>query len=141
MAEAAGGTRRQCRCPLCGEMIIAASEEECVAHIQSCSGFRKYHPNHAAQPDFSSATQPAEAEDLWPTLYSIARDGGGVEELKVKQLRRIIELSGSTHGDCVEKVDLQQRCVEAATAYVQKEGGGDPGSQGGGSSDVNSGER
>ena len=41
------GGSRHCRCPLCGKMIVAASMEECVAHMQSCSAFAQVHPTTA----------------------------------------------------------------------------------------------
>ena len=35
---------KQCRCVLCGEMILAETQEDCVAHMQVCEAFCRVHP-------------------------------------------------------------------------------------------------
>ena len=36
--------RRECRCFLCGEMIVATCEEDCNKHMAQCRAFRGVHP-------------------------------------------------------------------------------------------------
>ena len=43
-SDSSGGEMRNCRCPLCGQLVIAASMEECVAHMQTCKAFGQVHP-------------------------------------------------------------------------------------------------
>lgn len=45
------GGARQCRCPLCGQQIEAETEEECVKHMEGCSGFAGVHPDGSGTPN------------------------------------------------------------------------------------------
>ena len=37
-------TKKYCQCVLCGETIIADSQEECTAHMEVCQAFQNTHP-------------------------------------------------------------------------------------------------
>lgn len=36
--------KRTCRCPLCGEIIVANNQEECIEHMSNCKAFASVHP-------------------------------------------------------------------------------------------------
>eukprot|EP01047_Picozoa_sp_COSAG01_P045081 COSAG01_NODE_4127_length_5326_cov_3.238569_11_plen_374_part_00 len=56
-AAAAEGLRR-CRCPLCGQMIIATNQDECVAHMEHCAAFVGVHgADGTSEPDVSYLTE------------------------------------------------------------------------------------
>ncbi|OEU11188.1 hypothetical protein FRACYDRAFT_246300 [Fragilariopsis cylindrus CCMP1102] len=37
-------TKKYCQCVLCGETIVADSQEECTAHMEVCQAFQNTHP-------------------------------------------------------------------------------------------------
>jgi hypothetical protein len=43
MEQGGSDASRMVRCPLCEKPFKASSEEECVKHMENCSGFRKRH--------------------------------------------------------------------------------------------------
>jgi hypothetical protein len=49
---------RRCRCPLCGQMITATNQDECVAHMEHCAAFVGVHgADGTSEPDVSYLTE------------------------------------------------------------------------------------
>ena len=134
-------TTKYCPCVLCGETIVATTEEDCIAHMQVCSTFGNVHPegkatnpnaiytktktNEPAAPTITIAAgvaaSPTNNEDETRTAATAASRGGivEVEHMSVTQLRRYIQQAGLSSDDCLEKSELQQRAHEATVRTSQ----------------------
>lgn len=98
---------KQCRCVLCGEMIEAETQEDCIAHMQACAAFRRVHPEGG--PTNPNGVYPeGEARRARATEPAVE-----VEHMSVKQLKRTISEAGLTHADCLEKSELRTRARQA----------------------------
>jgi len=112
---------RHCRCPLCGVLIVAQNQEECIEHMSTCSAFTGVHPpgqptnfqfynqektkkTTRTKPEASDATEPKVGPILGDDLY----------QMNVKQLKQYIKAAGLEHDDCIEKVELRSRAEEAS---------------------------
>ena len=79
---------RQVLCPLCGQLLVASSEEECVQHISNCSGFDKKHGQNARERrkekmarKMSGASEAARKTNRTATFT--AKDGSFTESIPV----------------------------------------------------------
>ena len=70
------------------------------------------------------AAPPIEAEDVASMVSTAAGRGGTaserVQDLRVKELKKIIDDAGLSHADCFEKPELRRRAVEALEMGVAK---------------------
>jgi len=111
---------RHCRCPLCGVLIVAQNQEECIEHMSTCSAFSGVHPDgqptnleffnkEKKKPTTASSNT---AETTKPKFGPIV--GDDLYLMNVKQLKQYIKAAGLEHDDCIEKVELRERAEEAS---------------------------
>lgn len=131
---------KACRCVLCGEMIVAESEADCVAHMDKCKAFNSVHPESGGT-NFDgiytgrSTSSPASARTKSPSTQlpeavgeQLNADDGSagttaisksdftnIDEMSIKELKRLISSAGLSFADCIEKGDLRTRAREALT--------------------------
>mmetsp|Transcript_53658 Transcript_53658/g.121007 ORF Transcript_53658/g.121007 Transcript_53658/m.121007 type:complete len:139 (-) Transcript_53658:52-468(-) len=43
---------RKCKCPLCGSILMAKSEDECIAHMAQCKGFARVQKEAKGKEEF-----------------------------------------------------------------------------------------
>ena len=101
---------KSCRCVLCGQEIIANSQEDCEKHMEICPAFARVHPlNGTTNPEGvyppSSSSSETKVQEL--------QQPKDIENMSVKELRRIILQAGLSDSDCIEKKELQARAREA----------------------------
>jgi hypothetical protein len=98
------------KCVLCGQEIIASSQEDCEAHMAVCPAFARVHPEHGeTNPEGvypPKGTDNSDVEENTPEPKDI-------DSMSVKELRSLILQSGLSDKDCIEKADLKERAKEA----------------------------
>mmetsp|Transcript_3603 Transcript_3603/g.5274 ORF Transcript_3603/g.5274 Transcript_3603/m.5274 type:complete len:119 (-) Transcript_3603:232-588(-) len=109
---------KKCRCVLCGKMIIAETQEDCVTHMAQCEAFQRVHPEDGdVNPNGVYPPQEEghreEHTDGNTTKKSGVIAEANVDEMSVKELRQLITKSGLSYTDCIEKNDLRTRAKEA----------------------------
>mmetsp|Transcript_3826 Transcript_3826/g.5855 ORF Transcript_3826/g.5855 Transcript_3826/m.5855 type:complete len:117 (-) Transcript_3826:237-587(-) len=109
---------KKCRCVLCGKMIIAETQDDCVTHMAQCEAFQRVHPEDGeVNPNGVYPPQEGvhgeETTDGNTTKKSAVTVEANVDEMSVKELRQLITKSGLSYTDCIEKSDLRTRAKEA----------------------------
>lgn len=119
---------KACRCVLCGNDFFAASQEDCVAHMEECQAFARVHPESGGtNPDgvYPGGKNPASATASTTTpipnnnnadpatTVDVSELQKAIEEMSIKELRQVIVRGGLEYKDCIEKQELQQRAREA----------------------------
>eukprot|EP00614_Pseudopedinella_elastica_P025483 CAMPEP_0172636980 /NCGR_PEP_ID=MMETSP1068-20121228/206614_1 /TAXON_ID=35684 /ORGANISM="Pseudopedinella elastica, Strain CCMP716" /LENGTH=139 /DNA_ID=CAMNT_0013449525 /DNA_START=89 /DNA_END=508 /DNA_ORIENTATION=+ len=110
---------RHCRCPLCGEVIVAKSQEECVEHMSSCAAFNGVHPGDGQPTNFDYFKQGNATAGSANSCQGAAENSQRnmtaeeIAQLNIRELKRLIESKGLSHNDCLEKADLLERAREA----------------------------
>lgn len=94
------------RCVLCGQEIMASSQEDCEAHMAVCPAFARVHPEHGE-------TNPQGVYPPKDDVEQNAPEPKDIDSMSVKELRSLILQSGLSDKDCIEKADLQARAKEA----------------------------
>jgi len=128
---------RHCRCPLCGQIIVAKTQEECVEHMSSCTAFPGVHPGKGQPTNFDYfKKKEGESGTPSPTPSPVGTAAGvstnnnppvssktpeEISDMNVRALKSYISGAGLSHSDCVEKSDLQERAKEAATVVAAQE--------------------
>lgn len=115
-ADSNNSTMKQCRCVLCGQEILAESQEDCEAHMAVCPAFARVHPlDGSTNPNgvYPPGSEPT--GDPTPHVEEVQNTESDVDvySMSVKELKRIITNAGLSHADCIEKSDLQARAQEA----------------------------
>eukprot|EP00555_Chaetoceros_dichaeta_P007054 CAMPEP_0198260110 /NCGR_PEP_ID=MMETSP1447-20131203/9156_1 /TAXON_ID=420782 /ORGANISM="Chaetoceros dichaeta, Strain CCMP1751" /LENGTH=159 /DNA_ID=CAMNT_0043947685 /DNA_START=22 /DNA_END=501 /DNA_ORIENTATION=- len=104
---------KKCHCVLCGKMIVAETEDDCIAHMATCDAFQRVHPStgptnpNGVYPDgrgpTTSPTSPPDTPD----------DDKDVDQMTIRELKKVIASAGLSFVDCIEKEDLRIRAREA----------------------------
>jgi len=120
--------KRQCRCPLCGKMIVASSQEECIEHMSQCAAFAGVHPEgkptnyqYYNEEKVKKSPPSAEAADARSAAPEVALHVTAemVESMGVKDMKLLIARSGLNCDDCIEKPQLRARALEAVAALYK----------------------
>ena len=102
---------KSCRCVLCGQEIIASCQADCEAHMAVCPAFSRVHPENG-ETNPQGVYPPSQSQDTTTTIQE-PQESKAIEEMSIKELRRIIRQSGLSDSDCIEKQDLQNRARES----------------------------
>mmetsp|Transcript_1297 Transcript_1297/g.1786 ORF Transcript_1297/g.1786 Transcript_1297/m.1786 type:complete len:178 (+) Transcript_1297:76-609(+) len=130
---------KKCRCVLCGQMIIAETQEDCVKHMEQCTAFQRVHPedgdlnpNGVYPPQEQGSSNDAASSSTMtpPQEQAVQNDNdatkdkytteSNVEELSIKEMRQLITKCGLSYADCIEKIDLRTRAKEALRLLNEK---------------------
>ena len=91
----AAGEARTLRCPLCCQVFIVHSEQECQAHIASCTAFRAEYGASAARAGLADAAELDEQRCLAAfVLATVARADG-----EARDARAAARVSPKASGD------------------------------------------
>jgi len=126
--------KKKCHCVLCGKMIVAETEDDCIAHMATCDAFQRVHPSTgptnpngvyvdgrgptASQPDTSSSSTSSRNSTMASvhtdnTTTTIPDNKKDVDQMSIRELKKLIALAGLSSVDCIEKEDLRIRAREA----------------------------
>ena len=112
LKDDAGEAMKSCRCVLCGQEIIASCQEDCEAHMAICPAFARVHPeNGETNPE--GVYPPSSSSSSSENNIQESQQPKDIENMSIKELRRIILQAGLSDSDCIEKKELQARAREA----------------------------
>lgn len=93
-------------------MFVAESQEDCVAHMETCAKFQQVHPKDGETNLNGVYDNIGETVDQLGTKQP-KRELIDVDSMSVKELRQVISQAGLTMADCIEKSELQARARKA----------------------------
>jgi hypothetical protein len=106
---------KKCRCVLCGQMIIAETQDDCVAHMEECEAFQRVHPEDGGETNpngvYPDGRGQVPATKLDGEELKVAETD--LDKMSIKELRQTISYAGLSYSDCIEKSDLRARAREA----------------------------